>query len=526
MRNESIKDLLGDIERDRLSLPDFQREYVWTKPRIRDFFQSLYEEYPVGGVLLWETDSIRAVHRGEREPKRGFRTFIVDGQQRLTTLFGVMKGVAPPFYEGGEGIFASLNFDVQNEEFTYASDDLFCVNLRKLYGGGYAWIHRMAERFKEYEDHGEYAGRLTKLLDLQNNRFHVEVIPADRDLETVVDIFDKVNSRGTPINRADLCIAFLSTRWPKVRNELKAVSAKWQPFNWELQHLLRCMVVNQTGLANYTALHTSGLDRDGYVDGLKNTEKHMDVLFDHVSDYLGIDHDKVLMSRNSFPIMVHYLSVNGGFRNGQSEVLRLLCWYLHTHIWRLYRGADVGRLQVPLNLIADACNQEERLSTLMQYLRQERGELKVQPEHFDVSQVNSTYYPFLYVLARMCGARDFGTGVHLSRNMNQQLHLHHLFPKAVLREKYDNRDEINAIANFSFLTSHANLTIGDKRPEDYFPEVEEKCPGALESQWVPMKRELWKLENYPDFLAARRELLAKAANRLLSNLEAGHLPDA
>jgi hypothetical protein len=95
------------------------------------------------------------------------------------------------------------------------------------------------------------------------------------------------------------------------------------------------------------------------------------------------------------------------------------------------------------------------------------------------------------------------------------------FPKALLYDAGFDRAEINAIANFCFLTQDTNLAIGKRRPEDYFAEAEAKHPGALASQWIPTDRSLWRIEAYRDFLAARRELLADAAQSFLTELRNG-----
>jgi len=96
--------------------------------------------------------------------------------------------------------------------------------------------------------------------------------------------------------------------------------------------------------------------------------------------------------------------------------------------------------------------------------------------------------------------------------------VHHIFPKAQLYSRDHNRTEVNALANFCFLTKDTNLTISDRLPEDYFPEVEAKHPGALASQWIPMDPALWTIERYPDFLEARKELLAAEANKRFEEL--------
>jgi hypothetical protein len=78
------------------------------------------------------------------------------------------------------------------------------------------------------------------------------------------------------------------------------------------------------------------------------------------------------------------------------------------------------------------------------------------------------------------------------------------------------------LAHGTLGTQDTNLAIGKRKPEDYFCEVEDKQPGALASQWIPHDPELWRIDRYPDFLAARRELLANAANTFLDQLRSGN----
>src|SRR5690606_16745869 len=101
------------------------------------------------------------------------------------------------------------------------------------------------------------------------------------------------------------------------------------------------------------------------------------------------------------------------------------------------------------------------------------------------------------------------------------LQLHHIFPKALLYNYGYGRQDVNAIANFTFLTQDTNLLVSDADPQQYLDIFEEKHPGILASHWIPMDRYLWRVENYLEFLEARRELLARAANDFLDSLLAG-----
>ena len=99
-----------------------------------------------------------------------------------------------------------------------------------------------------------------------------------------------------------------------------------------------------------------------------------------------------------------------------------------------------------------------------------------------------------------------------------QLEVHHIFPKSQLYKKGHYRQDVNALANFCFLTKDTNLNISDRLPEDYFAEIESYHPGALASQWIPLEPHLWRIENYLEFLQERRVLLADETNRRMQDL--------
>ena len=104
---------------------------------------------------------------------------------------------------------------------------------------------------------------------------------------------------------------------------------------------------------------------------------------------------------------------------------------------------------------------------------------------------------------------------------NASLQVHHIFPKAQLYKAGFGRDQVNAVANYCFLTQDANLEVLDRDPAEYFPAFEGRFPQVLASQWVAMDRSTWRIEAYPQFLAARRQLLADAVNDLLGELWRG-----
>jgi hypothetical protein len=128
-------------------------------------------------------------------------------------------------------------------------------------------------------------------------------------------------------------------------------------------------------------------------------------------------------------------------------------------------------------------------------------------------------------VARAHDAKDWFSGITLYKKAvgkSNGLEEHHIFPKTVLyKSGYDtvkDRRIVNEVANRAFLTQRANRKILASKPADYLPGVQALHPGALQAQSVPMDRELWKVENYKEFLTVRAKLLAASINDFLDSL--------
>ena len=131
------------------------------------------------------------------------------------------------------------------------------------------------------------------------------------------------------------------------------------------------------------------------------------------------------------------------------------------------------------------------------------------------------------IIAKHNRAIDWFVGTPLSGGGTGKYSIeeHHIFPSSILyREKYPDkkiseRDKVNEIANKVFITQKTNRKIRNTRPIEYLPNVREKFPSALQAQFMPMDKSLWKVENYEQFLEARRRLIAKKINEYITSLE-------
>ena len=526
-----ISTILDQIDNGALALPEFQRGYVWNRDQVRGLMNSLYRRYPVGSLLVWLTRTENADARGGHALQPGTVKLLLDGQQRITTLYGIIRGRAPVFFQGNASAFANLHFHLDDEVFQFygpvkMGGDPRWVDVTELMLQGVGeFAGRLFENEEMKGNFNHYLQRLNAVAGIREIDFHIdEVTGEDKTVDVVVEIFNKVNSGGTKLSKGDLALAKVCAEWPQARDELQQRLKKWDRagFSFKLDWLLRNINTILTGEALFTALRD--VEPSQFREGLVKAERHIDSLLNLIGSRLGLNHDRVLGSRYSFPLMVRYLEQRGGKFENHLERDRILFWYIHTMLWGRYAGSTETVLNRDLAAIEQA---EGGLDRLIQELRQNRGDLKVHSDDFSGWSRGARFYPLLYLLTRVTQARDWDTGITLSATSlgaHTNLHLHHIFPKARLYKAGYDRTEVNALANFTFLTAETNIRVSDADPAEYFREFMARNPGVIESHWIPLDPVLWRVENYPAFLTARRELLAEAANTFLEELYGGPAP--
>lgn len=515
--------LLHQIDNGTVLLPEFQRGYVWNRDQVRGLMRSLYLGYPVGGLLIWETEPDQASVRGGATDG-GVRRLLLDGQQRITSLYGVIRGQAPAFFEGDASAFTGLRFNVEDENFEFYGpakmrDDPRWVDVTRLFTDG---LQPFIKDFSSVPEFTVYLERLNRLRQLLDREFHEEKITgADKDVEVVVDIFNRVNSGGTALSKGDLALAKICAHWSPARQVMRDQLKRWEGvgFEFSLDWLLRNTTAVATGRAVFTAL--DAVSATDFETALTRSVGYVGNFLEAASGRLGLDHDQVLMGRYAIPVISRLLHLSPGGRFADAVHRdKVLFWYVHSALWGRFAGSTETVLAQDYEVV-----KESGIDGLIASLERWRGgNLEIQARDFDGSTKGSRFYPLLYMLTRVKGARDFGSGLELRAEMLGRLNslqVHHIFPKALLyRAGYD-RSQVNAVANFCFLTQDTNLMIGKRSPQEYFEEAEERHPGVLASQWIPADPDLWRPERYPDFLAARRELLAQAVQSFLTELRNG-----
>ena len=250
----------------------------------------MYHRYPVGGFLVWTTQPQAEAVRGVSVPSGVAVTLLLDGQQRATSLYGVLRGRPPRFFQGNSDAFTGLYFNIRTETFEFYGpvkmrDDPMWVSVTELFGASAEDVERLAERSSEADTHPQplspfvILARLMRLLAIREANLHIEEIAGeDRTVDEVVEIFNRLNSGGTTLSKADLALARLCADSPKARDELLRLVDRWKRAGYAIRPelLLRCVTTVATNRASFNGLRK--VSASEFDSALKRTAQSIDFL--------------------------------------------------------------------------------------------------------------------------------------------------------------------------------------------------------------------------------------------------------
>lgn len=567
--NYSLTHLIEEIRHGEIALPDIQRPFVWSSAKVRDLFDSMYRGYPIGTLLFWETGadtSTRQVGGGEHD--RVAKQLIVDGQQRLTSLFAVLTGQRV-LTKSFENRHIQIAFRPSDETFEVADaairrDPEFIPDITELWKDRYratvrAFLARLAEnrdREMAEDEEEELEGRIDRVRDLRDFRFQVIQLNANADEEQVADIFVRINSEGVQLNQADFILTLMSVHWEKGRRELErfsrdAVDPSVQgpsPKNTFIDpspdQLLRASV----GLAFRRARlqHVYSILRGKDL----NTGEVSSARRDEQFERLRLAQDDVLDLTNWHEFL-KCLTLAGfrGRRMITSDTALIYCyviwligrrdfglsvstlqsvmarWFFMAHTTGRYTGssetaleADLGRLNsLEPNNAAAFCGELDR--QIRANFTNDYWEVTL-PTRLDSSSAKSPALCAYWAALNVLDAELLFSNLKMrdmlkpGESAPRSVERHHLFPKAHLKARgVTETRQVNAIANMAFLDWPENSDIGADGPMEYWPTMSSRLnPDQRQRQThlhaLPVG---WEQLDYSDFLEKRRALMARVA---------------
>jgi len=263
----SLGGLINDIGLGRIGLPDIQRPFVWANAKVRDLFDSMYRGYPVGYFLFWQTgaEGVDTKVIGDANKQKAPSLLIVDGQQRLTSLYAVIRREAVMrenfqrehiriAFRPQSGAFVVPDATTERDpEYILDISELFLKQTHKTIG---EYLKRLrAAREVTVAEEDVVSEAISRLSGLTNFPFIALELSQQCSEEQVADVFVRINSEGKKLNQSDFILTLMSVFWDDGRTQLEnfcrsarqpGPAGQPSPFNQIFQpdpdHLLRVNV--------------------------------------------------------------------------------------------------------------------------------------------------------------------------------------------------------------------------------------------------------------------------------------------
>ncbi len=533
-----IATILEKIDENQLFVPAFQREYVWKRDDAKQLIDSLIKDYPTGTMLTWETANppeLKGPHK--YTPTQGAVKLLLDGQQRMTTLYMLIRGEIPPYYTLPEILIDTrgLHVNVETLELLYymktrMENNPSWQNITDVFKGkvnafGLQADFIAAGRNLSMDELKKLNDNINAITRIKDRDFPEQTIPARASIREAIDIFYKVNSSGIALTDAELALAQISGYWPQARDRIKA----------KLAHLAANGYVFKLDFVVYMLLGClyhigSDMKKLHGEDNNEKIRKAWDRLEHQVLDYVAnllrgnafVDHTDEINSPYALIPIIVYCYDKQGTHLTDAEIRKLVKWFFYSQIRTRYVSQLPQKLDRDLRIISES---PQPFDALLQGIAEE-SRLEIIPAEFVGRAVQHPLFSMVCWYLKSRGAVCFTTGMSLRKNMGikYQLERDHIFPYSKLKQvgygegnrvKYALAQEFT---NRAILTQVANRTKSDTPAADYLSAVKAKFPKALSLQCIPDDPELWEIENYEQFLEERRKLLAEQLNTFLTNI--------
>ncbi|WP_102026203.1 GmrSD restriction endonuclease domain-containing protein [Salirhabdus sp. Marseille-P4669] len=550
-QRETIRRMVGYLNNEEKDggfwLPNIQRPFVWKEEQTERLFDSILREYPISTLLVWKTKSSikrrEFIQNYKKKQKLSdfyvledsrIKMLVLDGQQRLQSLFIGLKGS----YEGKE-----LYLDILSGDLTQPDDIRYRFKFMEKDKVKFPWI-----KFKDIvfsnEEYDEISERLidNSNMDLtreQEKRIRrnvskiIRIFTSEETLvyqeldsvdnqeayteDDVVEIFIRANSGGTVLGKSDLLFSLLSASWSesdeKMEELLEDLNNTGYKFNRDFV-LKTCLALLDKGAAYNVSKFRDETTREDISNKWDDIANAIKDVKDFLYGKTYLRSDKALTSYLGL-IPVIYFRYH--FKNKWANVKMLDEYILRTLLTGAFSGSPDTVIDRCIDTVRKA--QDFKVDELFDAIRRSGRNLQIDDDTILDLSYGSKNIHLIFNL----WYKDFS---YHPAFVNNQPQVDHIFPQSalktvkkvnpetgrkVLKYKSEDRDQI---ANCMLLTQQENGSGGksDTLPENWF---QGKTDGYLEMHLIPKDKNLWKIENYEQFLAERKKLILDKFKDLL-----------
>ncbi len=531
VNQHSVNILLAWIKAGQIAIPDIQRPFVWSATKVRDFIDSLYNGYPVGYLIAWQNPNIRLKDGSESAGKR----ILIDGQQRVTALLAALLGqqIINKDYKRTR---ISIAFHPREEKFEVTNpaikkDREWIADIATVFAPETKTFVLVREycRANQGADEDDIFERINHLQSISNNTIGLIDLNPDLDVETVAEIFVRINSTGVSLNSADFAMSKMAASEkydghrirkcidyfchlaiaPEAYNELakdtEFVNTEYfRAMEWLknekedlydpsytdmlrvafTQEFRRGRLEDLVALLSGRNFETRTFEETIAESSFERLKKAL-LLYMNETNFkrfimilrsAGFVNASMIRSQNTvnFAYLLYLTLRAQKFDSGRIESL-VRRWFVMSILTSRYTsspetafGVDVRNInEQGANLYLDALEKAELSDAFWS---------DGLPQQMNTSVASSPY--FNVFLASQANANDKGflSNKHSVSNLLQGTsHIHHVFPRNYLKKKGVPRNRYNQIANYVVMQSEINISIGDNSPADYFQALRKQC---------------------------------------------------
>ena len=543
MALEPIKiwELVDRAVAHKWSVPEFQRGFVWKATQVRDLAESLWLDFPVGSLLLWNSE----LKQEERIAKDGMNPslWIVDGQQRTTAL-SILFGRKPYWWGSAEDWNRVLKrYDIRFDVAATTEPFFLVANagIRKARGDRYIPLSRLLvldinkqedqrklmDLAKEIKVQGlcdgmdamEVYTKLDRIRKIrENDIFSVTVY---HELEDVVEIFSRLNSRGTRVTEADIYLGVVASKnqgW--VREQFLPFVNSLKEYGFDVSPNLVFRTLTAVGIhrVRFKDINEAFWSPETIEQAWQQCKSAWKNTIQRLQQY-GVLSEEPLPTQAA---LVTFISLMNRFPE-EGNMDGAFYWFVQASRFGRYSGSGTTALEEDLKEIGQATNLQDAVYRLLKRLP---PLVPIEADDFMRDYTDGKFWRFLlYLLIFNNQAQDWDKqglrlgfdGTRLLQDYKPQWH--HIFPQKFLHKQVE-EEKIQALANIAVIGPSINIRISAQDPMKYLDKYaisDEK----LKQQFVDYDRAKFTIDEYPSFIQARAKRLAEEANSYLKKISNG-----
>lgn len=530
-----IETLLVWVKSGEIAIPEIQRPFVWDSSKVRDLMDSLYQGYPVGYVITWRNPNVRLKDGSTAEGKK----VLIDGQQRITALTAAILGdyVVNKEYKR---IRIKIAFNPIEEKFDVQTpvilkDKTWIPDISEVLNGtvnSFGYINTYLQNNPDV-DQEKVVEAINNLFNLTKKQIGLIDLAGDLDIETVTEIFIRINSKGVVLSQADFAMSKIAANDNYGGQELRkaidyfshlAVAPEFYQFikdndadfaktdyfqkmawlrseNEDLYDpsytdVLRVAFTSQFNRGKLSDLVSllSGRNFETRTFEEHIAKESFEKLSAGIGQFInetnfkrfimiiksaGFISPKLIRAQNALNFAyILFLKLREKGENPANIEKYVRRWFVLSLLTGRYSGSAESSIDYDSKQIAH--------KPFDQFL-QEVEEADLSDAFWNASlvqsldsSVSSSPY-FLVYLASQAKANDKGflsKEITVSDLITYRGDIHHIFPRDFLKKNGMERGKYNQIANYVYMQQEVNIALGNKAPDAYFSEVLEQCQGG------------------------------------------------